>query len=214
MSGELFEQLDFEPNAQFEKIISDLMDHRYSVVPDFLLPAETHSLRNALLKKFDDDAFRKAAIGNRFNEHEIASVRGDFISWIDPATADEAERTFLTRIDGLISYLNRTCFLGIAQKEFHYAVYPPGTRYKRHLDVFKNDDRRLLSLICYLNDPEWEVRDGGELVLYLPGEAGETETVVYPMPGQLVVLQSQEVEHEVRPSRRDRMSLTGWLKTR
>lgn len=80
MSDALFEQLDFEPKAQFEKIISDLMDHRYSVVPDFLLPAETASLRNVLLKKYADDAFRKAAIGNRFNEHEVRPSRRDRMS--------------------------------------------------------------------------------------------------------------------------------------
>ncbi|MEJ2583694.1 MAG: 2OG-Fe(II) oxygenase [Robiginitalea sp.] len=214
MPGELFEQLDFEPNAQFEKIISDVMDHRYSVVPDFLSPLETDSLREVLFQKFNDDAFKKAAIGNRFNEKEITSVRGDFISWIDQGKACGAERTFLSRVDALIAYLNRTCFLGIVQKEFHYAVYPEGSRYRRHLDVFRNDDRRLLSLICYLNERDWRVQDGGELILYLPGVGEETEKVAHPMPGQLVILQSQEVEHEVRPALRNRMSLTGWLKTR
>lgn len=214
MPDELFEQLDFQPNARFEKIISDLMDYRYSVVPDFLSPPETDALREVLLQKFEDDAFKKAAIGNRFNEQKIKSVRGDFISWIDQGRACEAERHFLSRVDALTSYLNRTCFLGIAQSEFHYAVYPEGTRYKRHLDVFKNDDRRQLSLICYLNEPDWGLQDGGELVLYLPGEEAEISKVVYPLPGQLVILQSREVEHEVRPARRNRLSLTGWLKTR
>ena len=38
--------------------------------------------------------------------------------------------------------------------------------------------------------------------------------VVYPLPGQLVIFQSREIEHEVRPARRNRLSLTGWLKTR
>ncbi len=155
MSEGLFEQLDFEPNVRFEKIISDLMDHSYSVVPDFLTTAETDALRTVLLQKFEEDAFKKASIGNRFNEVQMKSVRGDFISWIDPALAAGPEARFLTRIDALVAYLNRTCFLGIAGKEFHYAIYPEGTRYQRHLDVFKNDDRRQLSLVCYLNEPDW-----------------------------------------------------------
>lgn len=213
MPDELFEQLDFEPNAQFEKIIADLMDHHYSVVPDFLSPLETDALREALLQKFENDAFKKAAIGNRFNEQKIKSVRGDFISWIDQSVASEAEFKFLKQIDALAAYLNRTCFLGIAHKEFHYAVYPEGTRYKRHLDVFKNDDRRQLSLICYLNEPDWCLQDGGELILYLTGEDGEKTRAVHPLPGRLVIFQSREMEHEVRPARRNRLSLTGWLKT-
>lgn len=214
MPDELFEQLDFEPNAQFEKIISDLLDHSYCVVPDFLSPRETDALREVLMQKFEDDTFKKAAIGNRFNEQKIKSVRGDFISWIDKDRACEAELNFLSRIDALTAYLNRTCFLGIAQREFHYALYPEGTLYRRHLDVFKNDDRRQLSLICYLNQPDWCLQDGGELILYLPTADGEISKVVHPMPGQLVIFQSQELEHEVKPARRNRLSLTGWLKTR
>ncbi len=214
MSGELFEQLDFEPNARFEKIISDLMDHGYSVVPDFLSQAETDSLRTILLQKFRDDAFKKAAIGNRFNEVKMKSVRGDFISWIDQTRTAGPEAHFLSRIDALITYLNRTCFLGIVQKEFHYAIYPEGTRYQRHLDVFRNDDRRQLSLVCYLNEPDWGPEDGGELILYLPRPEGEDIMVVHPVAGQLVLFQSRELEHEVRPALRNRMSLTGWLKTR
>ena len=214
MPDELFGQLDFEPNTQFEKIISDIMDHRYSVVPDFLSPSHTDSLREVLLQKFYDNAFKQAAIGNRFNEHHIKAVRGDFISWIDQAKAFGVELEFLSRIDALIAYLNRTCFLGIVRKEFHYALYPMGARYRRHLDVFRNDDRRELSLICYLNEWDWQRPDGGELVLYLPGRDDEKVKVIHPMPGQLVLFLSREIEHEVKPAVRNRMSLTGWLRTR
>mgnify|MGYP000031217709 CR=1 FL=1 len=214
MPDELFGQLDFEPNTQFEKIISDVLDHRYSVVPDFLSPSQTDSLREVLLQKFNEEAFKQAAVGNRFNEHRVRAVRGDFISWIDPSKASEVELEFLSGIDALIAYLNRTCFLGIVQKEFHYALYPRGARYRRHMDVFRNDDRRELSLICYLNERDWDIRDGGELVLYLPGNANEKMKVVHPLPGQLVLFLSREIEHEVKPALRNRMSLTGWLKTR
>jgi SM-20-related protein len=214
MPDELFGQLDFEPNPQFEKIISDVLDQRYSVVPDFLSPSQTESLREVLLQKFNEEAFKQAAVGNRFNEHRVRAVRGDFISWIDPSKASEVELEFLSGIDALIAYLNRTCFLGIVQKEFHYALYPRGARYRRHMDVFRNDDRRELSLICYLNERDWDIRDGGELVLYLPGNANEKMKVVHPLPGQLVLFLSREIEHEVKPALRNRMSLTGWLKTR
>jgi SM-20-related protein len=82
------------------------------------------------------------------------------------------------------------------------------------MDVFRNDDRRELSLICYLNERDWDIRDGGELVLYLPGKTNENVKVIHPMPGQLVLFLSREIEHEVKPALRNRMSLTGWLKTR
>ncbi|HPF98349.1 MAG TPA: 2OG-Fe(II) oxygenase, partial [Mangrovimonas sp.] len=112
-------------------------------------------------------------------------------------------------------YLNKTCFLGILQKEFHYALYPKGTFYKRHLDTFQNDDRRKLSFVFYLNDETWKPENGGELVLYLQENTHEVPKMVYPMPGRVVIFESQELEHEVKPVlESQRLSITGWLKTR
>ena len=214
MAEELFEQLAFEPNALFEKMIEDLMDRHYSVVPDFLSAAETESLKAELLRNYHDDAFKKAAIGNQFNEQIRASIRGDFILWLDRESQQNAERLFLTKIDGWVAYLNKTCFLGIAESEFHYALYPEGTFYKRHLDTFQHDDRRRLSVICYLNPADWQQADGGELVIYTTRNGEEHPVTIYPWPGQLVVFESQVLEHEVLPARRNRLSITGWLKTR
>ena len=94
-------------------------------------------------------------------------VRGDVILWIDELHLNEAESLFFKKINALVNYLNTTCFLGINHKEFHYAIYPKGTFYKRHLDTFQNDDRRKLSIVCYLNHEDWKPENGGELVLYL-----------------------------------------------
>ena len=115
----------------------------------------------------------------------------------------------------MVVYLNRTCFLGILQKEFHYAVYPKGTFYKRHLDTFQNDSRRKLSMVCYLNDKNWLASNGGELTLYLPDETGEQALDIIPRPGRVVIFESQILEHEVKPVlNSERLSITGWLKTR
>jgi SM-20-related protein len=213
MTDGLFEQLDFEPNALFEKIIAGLMETHYCQLPDFLSPGETAALRKTLLQKYQADQFKKAAIGNRFSEQVQREVRGDFIFWIDREAASPAETRFLEKVDHLVAYLNRTCFLGIARSEFHYALYPPGSYYQRHLDVFQNDDRRKLSLVCYLNEADWRPEDGGALVLYPGAEQGEEEVVITPTSGRLVIFESQVLEHEVKPAGRQRLSLTGWLKT-
>jgi len=104
--------------------------------------------------------------------------------------------------------------MGIMQKEFHYALYPKGTFYKRHIDTFQNDDRRKLSIVCYLNDENWQAENGGELVLYLSNEGIIEEKVIYPFPGRVVIFESQVIEHEVKPVNTKRLSITGWLKTR
>ncbi|MDA8685946.1 2OG-Fe(II) oxygenase [Robiginitalea sp.] len=214
MADQLFEQLAFEPNAMFEKIIEDLMDRQYSVVPNFMSQSDIERLREELLDAYEKDIFQKAAIGNKFNEQIVTEVRGDFILWLDQHSGRYAAKYFLERIDELVAYLNRTCFLGIVIREFHYAVYPKGSFYQRHLDAFQNDDRRRLSVILYLNAADWKAQDGGELVIY-PNESKEhAEIKVHPWGGQLVIFESQLIEHEVLPARRERLSITGWLKTR
>ena len=206
--------MEIAENPVYEKIISDLLEQQYSIVEDFFDTAEVEELRNSLLQKYDDDNFKKAAIGNRTNEVIAKSIRGDFILWLNEAEAAPTEKAFFRKINDFVNYLNKTCFLGILQKEFHYALYPEGTFYKRHLDTFQNDDRRKLSLVCYLNDQDWKPEDGGELVIYKDEHGIEKPITIYPFPGRVVIFESQVLEHEVKPVKTERLSITGWLKTR
>ncbi|GGH37339.1 oxidoreductase [Mangrovimonas yunxiaonensis] len=212
--SELFEQLDFVENPQYEQIISDLQQQQFSIVETFFNDEEVAALRDALLEKQADDAFKKAAIGNKVNENVVKTIRGDHIFWIDETKVNAAEGLFFNKINSLITYLNQTCFMGILYKEFHYAIYPQGTFYKRHIDTFQNDDRRKLSVVCYLNHESWQPENGGELVLYLNRNGIEVPKAIYPFPGRVVIFESQILEHEVKPVNTKRLSITGWLKTR
>jgi SM-20-related protein len=214
LEAELFEQLEFKENPLYEKIISGLLEDNYCIVENFFNLEEVGLLRKTLLDKYEKDDFKKAAIGNRTNENIEKSVRGDFILWINEADAGESELIFFNKLNSLIEYLNKTCFLGILQKEFHYALYSEGTFYKRHLDTFQNDDRRKLSLVCYLNDEDWKPENGGELVIYKEENGIEVAKNIYPLPGRMVIFESQMLEHEVKPVKTTRLSITGWLKTR
>ncbi|WP_194766303.1 2OG-Fe(II) oxygenase [Tamlana sp. I1] len=210
----LFEAIDFVENPIYEQIISDLGSQQFSIIDGFLSLDEVELLRQALIDRHEEDTFKKAAIGNRVNETIEKSIRGDLILWMDETKATPSEMFFFNKINDLVAYLNRTCFMGILQKEFHYAIYPTNTFYKRHIDTFQNDDRRKLSFVCYLNEDGWLPENGGELVLYLNKNGQEVEKVIYPFPGRIVVFESQIIEHEVRPVKTERLSITGWLKTR
>ncbi|MCW9037040.1 MULTISPECIES: 2OG-Fe(II) oxygenase [Altibacter] len=208
---ELFEQLDFVENPIFESIITQLLKKKYAIVDDFFDASEVITLREALLETYEIKGFKKSAIGNWVQEEVDKTVRGDFISWIDESKMTQAEEVFFQKINTLVNYLNKTCFLGIFQKEFHYAIYPTGTFYKRHLDTFKNDDRRKLSMVCYLNEANWPASNGGELTLYPTEDALD----ILPLPGRMVIFESQTLEHEVKEVKASqRLSITGWLKTR
>lgn len=210
----LFEAIDFIENPLYEQIISDIGTQQFSIIENFFTAEDVSVLRQSLLEKYEEDAFKKAAIGNKLNETIVKSIRGDVILWIEEANANKAESLFFNKINDLVSYLNRTCFLGILHKEFHYAIYPVSTYYKRHIDTFQNDDRRKLSFVCYLNEAGWLPENGGELVLYLDENGKEAKKVIYPFPGRVVIFESQIIEHEVKPVNTERLSITGWLKTR
>ncbi len=201
---------DFILNPKYEKVIEDLLNQQYSIVDDFFSNEEVEQLRAILLLKYEEDNFKKSAIGNQVNEQIIKSIRGDFISWINEENLQPAEQLFFNKIDDFTNYMNRTCFLGIQDREFHYALYPKGTFYKRHLDIFQNDDSRKLSIVSYLNNENWLPEYGGELVIY----KDEGDVVVYPLKGRVVIFESQTLEHEVKPVEQTRLSITGWLKTR
>jgi SM-20-related protein len=208
---QLFEDITFTENESYERIISDLITKKYSIVDDFFTLEEVSTLRESLLIKYEEDSFKKSAIGNYTNQEIDKTIRGDFILWIDEKKEEPTEQLFFAKVNSLVSYLNKTCFLGILTKEFHYAVYPTGTFYKRHLDTFQNDDRRKLSMVFYLNEDGWLPEFGGELTLYLD----EGHKTILPLPGRVVIFESQVIEHEVkRVMANERLSITGWLKTR
>lgn len=103
--------------------------------------------------------------------------------------------------------------VALPHQEFHAAYYPPGTFYKKHLDVFKDRSQsmapeRIFSCVYYCNE-EWCPADGGELKLYLQSEALE----IPPLFNRLVIFFSGEVPHEVQATSSPRFSLTGWLKS-
>jgi SM-20-related protein len=89
-------------------------------------------------------------------------------------------------------------------------MYPHGAFYLKHVDRFRDDDRRMVSAVVYLNDG-WLPEHGGQLRMYLDNDRVHD---VQPIGGCLVVFLSGEVPHEVLPAARDRLSLTGWFRRR
>ncbi|WP_205737949.1 2OG-Fe(II) oxygenase [Granulosicoccus antarcticus] len=134
-------------------------------------------------------------------------IRNDQISWINDSTV--AGIAWIAWIAELQSYLNAHLFLGLFSFESHYAHYGPGCFYGRHQDAFHGDANRVLSLIVYLN-PEWQAGDAGELVLYT-GTSPEERLVIHPQFGTLVMFLSEDIEHEVLVTNKDRRSIAGWF---
>lgn len=161
-------------------------------------------LRSAWEKEEARGGFREAGIGaGRVDP----SVRGDLITWIDPARDEPGIRAYAATITRLLQDLSRDMRVSLNGWEAHFALYPPGRFYQRHRDQHAASDARKISTVLYLNEG-WEVEDGGELVLYTA--AGPR--AILPEAGLFVCFLSADLEHEVRPTRRERRSVTGWLR--
>ncbi len=152
---------------------------------------------------------RPARVGRGANERLDADIRGDSIAWVDAPT-NEFERALLERLEALRLDLNRELMTGLVDFEGHFARYPAGASYHRHIDRLSGSDVRVLSAVLYLNE-EWSDDDGGHLRLHL--QEGGTR-IVAPNGGKLVVFRSELFEHEVLPARRERLSFTGWFRRR
>lgn len=194
---------------EFEKIIVGILNQGYGYSDDILSQPELQALTETFESRQQAGEFRPAAVGHQADRQILTEIRGDLICWLAEEALLPAEIAYFHKIQALIAYFNRTCYLGLLDAEFHYAEYPTGTFYKRHLDRFRSHSRRKLSVICYLNQ-SWQPDEGGQLILY-PAE-NQIESIL-PIAGRLVCFESDTLEHEVLPATRPRRSITGWLRT-
>lgn len=190
----------------FDSIADELAEYGYAVADQFLSQNEVDAILGEDDFKNSIEKFRKAGIGKDQAKQINEAIRGDYIQWVDKTSASQPVRQYLSRVDKLIGFLNQSLFLSLKDFEVHMTIYPPGSFYKRHLDQFKKDDHRKLSVICYLNN-DWREEHGGQLRMHLPDRALD----VLPLAGRLVCFRSDQIEHEVLPATRERMSLTGWI---
>ena len=200
--------------------MEDLLDHisqeiysnSYVVVDNFV----DEAFRMALLKEQTDllnqGQFTKAAVGKGDQKQVRAEIRSDEVLWMDPTALSPLQAIFWEKVAKVQQVLNRRCFLGLKSFEGHFARYPIGSFYKRHLDQFHAVPHRIVTVILYLNE-SWTEADGGQLRMYFPQEDGsERVEDVLPQGGRLVVFLSEEIPHEVLPTQKERISITGWLR--
>ena len=196
----------------FEGLITGILTEGYALADGFLSVPEVKNILEASSRSYEEGGFNIAGIGKNQYYQFNRNIRGDHIQWLDPFHPPEACLPFFDRLHNMARYFNQNLYMGIRDMELHFAVYPEGTFYKRHLDVFQHTTARKLSVICYLNF-DWVAEDGGQLRLYFTQDDGtERHVDILPLAGRLVCFNSQSLEHEVLPARRRRYSITGWLK--
>jgi SM-20-related protein len=201
---------DLDAHAALDRIAAGLAGDGHAIVPDFIDAGLVRRLRERARSLDAAGAFADARVGRGASSVRRADIRGDRIRWLDEGDADAAERDLRDALEPVRAAANRALALGAFDVELHYAVYPPGAGYARHVDAFRDDDARVLSCVVYLNE-DWRATDGGALRLWrADGSALEVE----PRGGTLAVFLAGRVEHEVLPALRERWSVTGWFRRR
>lgn len=202
----------FTELENLDRIADSLALQGWMVVDDFFGPELTAALRGDCRTSSGQGNFREAAVGSGERRQTRTEVRSDKILWLQKPESSEPQRTCLDRFEQLRLTLNRTLQLGLFEFECHFARYPAGAFYARHIDQLRGDSRRKLSCVLYLNE-NWKPEDGGELRFYLDGDGAEFEDVL-PEGGRFVVFLSGRFAHEVLPAKRERLSVAGWFKAR
>ena len=187
--------------------IDHLVQHNWCTIRDRIPSSLVTELYKESEGLFKSQQFKQAAIGK--SETVEQSIRSDNILWFDDNNPSIIQQRYLSCIDEIRNELNEALYLGAASFECHYAVYPAGSFYKRHIDNFHHSSERVLSCILYLND-SWSKDQGGELRIYT--DSSDNIIEILPEAGTLVLFRSELLEHEVLAAKRERYSVTGWLR--
>lgn len=192
-----------------QHLVDDIAEQGWSVQNIFLPDELTVALAGECRARSAAGELAAASVGRGAGQAVREGIRGDHIQWLEAGQSEACDR-YLALMDDLRQALNRELFLGLEDFECHFALYPPGAFYQKHLDRFRDDDRRTVSAVLYLNEG-WLPGHGGALRMYL---ADGAERDLPPLGGSLVLFLSGNFPHEVLPANRERLSLTGWFRRR
>lgn len=196
----------FHPSTQWQQWLDQLAKNDFVFVDDFIPEGMYQRIQNYFQSLLDEKEFSKAAIGSSEKRQVESSIRGDFIYWLDKQEDTELTPLF-DLFDEAVARLREYLFLSLSDYEFHFALYPPKTRYEKHVDQFHGKNNRVISMLIYLNE-NWKIGDGGELKIY---QDDGREILIEPIAKRLLMFKSDTVEHEVLLTNTPRKSLTGWL---
>ncbi|GJQ64806.1 MAG: hypothetical protein SCALA702_38590 [Melioribacteraceae bacterium] len=151
--------------------------------------------------------FSKAGIGRGTEFQKKAEIRSDYIYWLSDSGETLLQKKYLNAIRNISELFRNSFFIPIRDFESHFAIFPEGSFYNRHLDQFRETSNRLITVILYLNE-DWSVGNGGELRIFLDEQVIDIE----PLFGRLLIFRSDKIEHSVLKTNKARYSITGWLR--
>jgi len=184
-----------------------------------LLPVDTGfctELLNSAENKFNSNQFKVAALARSVTPQ--LDLRNDSTFWLDAKSSalSDIEAAALQQLGLLAAMLKNHFRVSITEFECHYAVYPVGHYYRKHIDTTAANNKRVFSFVIYLNH-SWQPDDGGELQGYaqdVENKKNNQEPLLFRIPPKIgtMILFKSDLEHEVLTTYKKRYSLTGWFR--
>lgn len=192
-----------------------LAEKPYALFEDWLPLPLCRALAADLRVLVEAGALGPARVGRDQHKTQATDQRSDHNCWVDPQRNDDW-RAFHRALEALGEELRSQLRLPIAELEMQASVYGPGAYYRRHIDEFTQQSlgslrsRRLLSAVYYFN-ADWDVDDGGELLLWQDDRCLER---VAPRENRLVLFRSDLAHEVLAPVKRPRYSVAAWFRSR
>lgn len=174
-------------------------------------PEYLRALASECQKLHSEGYFSKASIGHQGSKQKNAEIRGDYTLWLEDAPPSVITQTFNHFLEEFRLLIAREFFLSLKWAESHFAFYPPGSKYVKHIDNHKGSGARKITFILYLNE-NWQKGLGGELTLFSPQDENQILHILEPLMGRFVLFSSELFPHQVEKSSANRLSLTGWFR--
>jgi SM-20-related protein len=193
----------------YQTLIDTIHKNGWSSHDIFLPEALTIELAAQCAALKISGALTPAQVGRGTRQAAQPEIRTDQIQWLTAGQSPACDQ-YLAIMETLRIALNRSLYLGLDAYESHFACFEPGAFYLQHLDRFRDNDARTVSVVVYLN-ANWLPEHGGALRLH---PAGLCTQDVAPCASRLVMFLSADMRHEVLPATRDRLSLAGWFTRR
>jgi SM-20-related protein len=196
---------------KIHQLIERIAKNNWTKQDNFLPVDIAEEILDEIRYRWHEDDFKKAGVGRADNFDIRPEIRTDKILWLNPNNLSKALKYYWDIMEDYKLQLNQAFFLSLVEFEAHLAVYPVGSFYKKHLDQFKNVQHRLITCIFYLNK-SWDEINAGQLRIYNNDFSSCTD--IFPEFNSFVSFRSDLVYHEVLPTKRERYTVSGWLRVR
>ena len=194
----------------YRQLVDNIHQQGFHLIDDFLAPMYAEALRGLALDLAERGQYEQGKIGSSQQSVNNQTIRRDQRYWLDERSGNDTITAYFQAMSAISTALNQQLFLGLSDFETHFAIYPPGAFYKKHVDQFNNNNDRRISCVYYLNE-NWQEHYGGYLRLYDHDDSLLAD--VMPTGNRLICFRS-DLPHEVCETRQTRLSIAGWMKAR